>query len=312
MLSALGRRDRGIKILSRSDRGGRSLHAGRAPAILVEPFFGSHSADCRAADSLGIAGMARMYLDGVRHYADLPEITGVTANEDGAASAFLADVDILHANLTRDAFFARNRAGLKQIVAAINRRLEAEAHGEEFNALTLEDACALMHAQIAMRGSKVDARFQHDTGNRGLLPLPANIGFWNGPQSLNLGANVTPERNVKEYLLYLGNLKNKDVGRSFWGGSLYRDLFTQDIVAGSRKKQTALLAAIVHGYFDRANYDLGLPYGELSRHVVTAQDDPSPLLALLGDLGYRDLERDPAVVDARIADLKAGLRLSRA
>lgn len=312
MLSDLALRDRGVKILSRSDRGGRSLHAGLAPAILVEPFFGSSTRDCRAADSLGAEGMARMYLDGIRGYADLPEVSGLAEAGDARAAAFLVDVDIVHSNLTRQAFFSRNRAAFKAIIGAINDKLEAEEHGEQINALTLEDAYALMSAQVGTRGSKVDARFAHDTGNRGLLPLPPNLGFWNGPSSLNLGASITPERNVKEYLLYLANLKNKDIGRDFWGGSLYRDLFTQEVVAGNRRKQTALLAAIVHGYFDTGNYHLGLPYGELSRRVVAADKDSAPLLELLDELGYQDLIRDPAVVDERIAQLKSGLALSRA
>jgi N-acetylmuramoyl-L-alanine amidase len=312
MLAALGRRDRGVKLKSRTDRGGRSLHAGRAPAILVEPFFGSNAGDCRAAADLDVGGMAEMYLAGVRAYAGLPDIATSTAGDDATSSAFLADVDIVHSGLTREAFLVRNRDAFRTLITAINRRIQAQEHGEQINALTLQDACALMNAQVGMKGSKVDARFEHESGNRGLLPLPANLGFWNGPPSLDLGSSVTPERNVKEYLLYLANLKNKDIGRSFWGGSLYRDLFTQESIVGNPRKQTAVLAAIVHGYFDTANYHLGLPYAEISSRVVAADNDPTPLLALLDELGYKDLERDPAIVDARIADLKEGLRLSRA
>ena len=33
-----------------ADRGGESLYVGRAPAILVEPYFGSNANDCNAAD----------------------------------------------------------------------------------------------------------------------------------------------------------------------------------------------------------------------------------------------------------------------
>ena len=50
MVLALGLRDRGIKTRSRSDRGGMSLISGRAPAILVEPFFGSSPVGNRATD----------------------------------------------------------------------------------------------------------------------------------------------------------------------------------------------------------------------------------------------------------------------
>jgi N-acetylmuramoyl-L-alanine amidase len=41
--------DRGVKILGRHDRGGRSLWQGKAPAILIEPYFGSNAAECNAA-----------------------------------------------------------------------------------------------------------------------------------------------------------------------------------------------------------------------------------------------------------------------
>ncbi len=50
MLDALGLRDRGLKTVSREGRGGRSLHTGRAPAILVEPFFGSSPKGLAATD----------------------------------------------------------------------------------------------------------------------------------------------------------------------------------------------------------------------------------------------------------------------
>lgn len=50
MVAALGLRDRGLITRGRGDRGGESLVAGRAPAILIEPYFGSNAQDCAAAD----------------------------------------------------------------------------------------------------------------------------------------------------------------------------------------------------------------------------------------------------------------------
>ncbi|WP_422049925.1 N-acetylmuramoyl-L-alanine amidase [Shimia sp.] len=50
MLDALGLRDRGLKTVSRTDRGGKSLFVGRAPAILIEPFFGSSPKGLAATD----------------------------------------------------------------------------------------------------------------------------------------------------------------------------------------------------------------------------------------------------------------------
>lgn len=68
MLEHLDLRDRGVKPKKATDRGGRSLYAGRAPAILVEPFFCSNADDRRAATKLGVEGFARMYLGGLAKY----------------------------------------------------------------------------------------------------------------------------------------------------------------------------------------------------------------------------------------------------
>lgn len=46
----LGLRDRGIRTRTRQDRGGQSLFSGRAPAVLVEPFFGSSPLGQQATD----------------------------------------------------------------------------------------------------------------------------------------------------------------------------------------------------------------------------------------------------------------------
>lgn len=49
MLEALGLRDRGEKVV-RTGRGSHSLISGRAPAILIEPFFGSSPTGLQATD----------------------------------------------------------------------------------------------------------------------------------------------------------------------------------------------------------------------------------------------------------------------
>lgn len=52
MVGALGLRNRGLITLPtrNSGRGATSLWSARAPAILIEPYFGSNKADCAAAD----------------------------------------------------------------------------------------------------------------------------------------------------------------------------------------------------------------------------------------------------------------------
>lgn len=51
MLAVMENQDDGIQIRRRGDRGGRSLWAGRAPAILIEPYFGGNARFCHVADA---------------------------------------------------------------------------------------------------------------------------------------------------------------------------------------------------------------------------------------------------------------------
>lgn len=49
--AVMGNRDRGIEQRPKEGRGGRSLFAGRAPAIMAEPYFGSNPEMCARADA---------------------------------------------------------------------------------------------------------------------------------------------------------------------------------------------------------------------------------------------------------------------
>lgn len=65
MVIALGLRDRGVKTVGGDGRGGASLISGRAPAILVEPFFGSSPKGQAASDEVREQeALARAYLRG--------------------------------------------------------------------------------------------------------------------------------------------------------------------------------------------------------------------------------------------------------
>ena len=55
MVVSLELRNRGLVKRGRHERGGLSLWAGRAPAALIEPYFGSNSKDCAAADMIHLA-----------------------------------------------------------------------------------------------------------------------------------------------------------------------------------------------------------------------------------------------------------------
>ena len=66
VVAALGTRDRGVHTVPPRGRGGRSLIAGKAPAVLAEPFFGSSPSDDLKTDELRERViLARAYLKGV-------------------------------------------------------------------------------------------------------------------------------------------------------------------------------------------------------------------------------------------------------
>ena len=50
-VAVMERRDRGIEVRTRHQRGGRSLWQGKAPASMTEPFFGSNPEDWRRANA---------------------------------------------------------------------------------------------------------------------------------------------------------------------------------------------------------------------------------------------------------------------
>lgn len=68
LFNRTGSADRGVLIRTPSQRGGRSLHAGRAPAILTEPFFGSTASERSLMQQIGKAGLAEAYVSGIARY----------------------------------------------------------------------------------------------------------------------------------------------------------------------------------------------------------------------------------------------------
>jgi len=58
-----GRTDRGVKIRKKGSRGYLSLVSGNAPAIIVEPFFGSNRGETRQIENIGLGKLADAYLN---------------------------------------------------------------------------------------------------------------------------------------------------------------------------------------------------------------------------------------------------------
>ena len=287
MVETLNLRDRGVKFRSREERGGKSLHAASPPAILVEPFFGSNQADVNRAAELTTDDFSEMYLKGLRRYLNIAEPDIDPPDGLSSEEAFLVNVSFLTQNLTKFEFFSQNREAIKAIIDAVNQESYQDSHGEEISELSILEVIGVMNAEMGLKDGKVDATFEHSNGERGLLPLPSNIKYWNGPTSPAANVLVSVERNVKEFILYLGNLKNRDVGRTFSNGTLYRDLFSIESYDGLPRAQMFLLAAAIHGWFLPSNFTANaIPYRLLADTVIKAETEPESVVSMLSELGY--------------------------
>tara|TARA_R110000772_G_scaffold78559_1_gene168557 strand:- start:13552 stop:14313 length:762 start_codon:yes stop_codon:yes gene_type:complete len=66
-----GFEDKGTRALSSGDRGYLSVKSAGAPAVLTEPFFGDYSPHAEKVSVMGHAGIARLYLDGIKEVAKI-------------------------------------------------------------------------------------------------------------------------------------------------------------------------------------------------------------------------------------------------
>lgn len=86
MVAALGLRDRGIKTRTSGQRGYKSLVSGRAPAVLIEPFFGSSSKDQKTIDEDSeVTSLAEAVLNGA--YAALESFPRSTLKKSRTLAA---------------------------------------------------------------------------------------------------------------------------------------------------------------------------------------------------------------------------------
>lgn len=82
--------DRGVKDYRPGIRGELSLISGRAPAILVEPFFGDSAEDAKLMTELGKPALARAYLAG------LAKAWSLTPDAAKPAEDLVAALDFAH------------------------------------------------------------------------------------------------------------------------------------------------------------------------------------------------------------------------
>jgi hypothetical protein len=169
------------------------------------------------------------------------------------------------------AFLQRNRTRLVQEIAAVNGIL-AQSYGPDAVPLTEQDVWVLTYIEAGLSGGHVDPDFRHSQGERGMLPLPGNVDFWNGRGAPRPNRPMPIEANLHHFYLYLGHLMNKKV-REAMGFSLYEGLFRWGTFGSDPSRKARLLAAVVHGYFLSANYtDRRVPF----RHVLEGFDRGDP------------------------------------
>ena len=61
---------RGVEILKKGDRGFRSVYGGKAPAALIEPFFGDNPNECKLVNKIGVEKIAQSILIATRCYLE--------------------------------------------------------------------------------------------------------------------------------------------------------------------------------------------------------------------------------------------------
>lgn len=157
--------------------------------------------------------------------------------EDPPALRLESDAGYTWRNLTKEAFLQRNRRQLQQETAAVNAALDL-IYATNVVHVTESDVWVLTYIEAGLSQGHVDPDFRHSEGERGLLPLPENVRYWNGPVAPRWNRPMPLEQNLHHFYLYLGQLMNKAV-RTTARFTLYRDLFRWHAIKGDPRKQVS-------------------------------------------------------------------------
>ncbi len=184
--------------------------------------------------------------------------------------------------LTKSHFFTRNTNSFKRIMNYVNEQLKVQ-YGAGANILTLKDIVVLLMAEAGVSSSGImDPNFIHSNGEYGFFPLPNNIDYWVGTGAPEYNKPMSVDTNIRYYLAYLGQLKNKPV-RNVSGLVLYPGLFEQHGIAGNTERAAKLLAGIVHGYFWEGNFsDKIVPINK----ILNGYSADKPLDQIMADTAY--------------------------
>ena len=304
-VSALKLRNRGLQGRTANERGGAQLINTRAPIVIGEPFFINNESDLRKATARKDA-LAAAYAAAIDGYAATLSQPAATATSRRVIESDVVpgeSFELVSKGLSKEEFFKRNKAALVKIITGVNARLEAK-YGADFCPLTRQDAWILTYCECGLSAGHVDPDHRHSEGERGLLPLPKNVRDWNGPDVPSWDRPMPLARNIEQFYLYLGHLKNKkmtDTGDRV----LYYDLFRVPGIKGNPIREANLLAGVVHGYFYSGTYrDKVVPFEKL-------------LNGFREDIGLADLLRETkykhagtSIIDGRERNVKAALALA--
>ena len=111
--------------------------------------------------------------------------------------------------LDKSTFLKRNRERLRAEMDAVNVKLD-QIYGSGALHLTEQDIWVLTYIEAGLTNG-IDPDHRHSLGERGVLPLPDNVGFWNGSGAPNPYQKMPLETNLHNFYLYLGQLMNKPV-----------------------------------------------------------------------------------------------------
>ncbi|HEY5895502.1 MAG TPA: N-acetylmuramoyl-L-alanine amidase [Chthoniobacterales bacterium] len=304
-LEALGLDDLKISGRTSSERGGSQLFNTKAPIVIGEPFFITNPNDLRIATERKDA-LAGAYAGAIDDYAatlSQPPETATSGHVIESHTEPGTTFDLIADGMTKEKFLAKNEAALLGIIQAVNATLKAK-YGADFLPLTKEDAWVLLYCEAGLKtNGLVDPDHRHSEGERGLLPLPENVRFWNGPDAPVWNKPMPLARNIEHFFLYLGNLKNKDV-TAVGLRHLYRDLFRTEGIAGNGARDARLLAGVVHGYFYSATYrNRSVPFDQL----LGGFKSDMPLSALMA--GTRYIHAGTSIIRGREKNINEALAL---
>ncbi len=289
LVQAMGLADRGSKRRRSADRGGTLLAGTWAPAVIAEPFFIDNPRDLKRAVARQ-GRLAKAYAEAIDAYAALISVGAVrrapAARGRGSRSSGRSAVrgrSLVAGDRGKRRFLKENRGALLQMIEATNGILVRE-YGDAAVPLTQTDFWVLFNSEAGLRpGGKIDVDHRHSEGERGLLPLPSNIRFWNGPGAPAWDRPMALERNIEHFMRYLGQLKNKHV-REEGGFVFYRGAFQRAAIRGHVLREARVLSGIVHGYLYFGNFsDREVPVERILRGF--ANDRPIP--AIMDGTTYR-------------------------